>query len=245
MNWLEFFQGNLGYAMPLLIAAAIAGALMMERGKALLKTLPLKNTDGFFDKIRELMLSGETDKALALCERYNDKPVARVVKSGLVRAHMPEELIENGLELELSDSTQKIQKRTNYLATIANVATLLGLFGTIAGLVHSFQAVGHADAQQKSTLLANGIATALNTTMLGIAIAIPCMMAFSFLMGQANKLMAELENAATKTLDIIKQSYFLSYEEVEELNSMENIQSAEVTPIKSAKKSVSASRGAA
>ena len=130
------------------------------------------------------------------------------MRQALLRAHQPEALIEQGLMIAVSEQTQAIQKRTSFLATIANVATLLGLLGTIAGLITSFEAVGHADPQQKSALLAAGISQAMNATMLGLAVAIPCMVAFSFLMNRTNRLVSELEQAGMRSLDILKQRYF-------------------------------------
>jgi len=123
-------------------------------------------------------------------------------------AHQPEPLIESTLEISIHEAQQAIQKRTAFLSTIANVATLLGLFGTIAGLISSFEAVGAADPQQKSALLAAGISTAMNATMMGLAVAIPCMVAFSFLMSQSNRLVSEVEQAAVRVLDLLKQRYY-------------------------------------
>ena len=125
------------------------------------------------------------------------------MKTALERVHQPEELIMNAIELSRNKFAEKIQKRTSYLATIANVATLLGLLGTIAGLIESFAAVGHADAQQKAALLANGISTAMNATMLGLGVAVPCMIIFSFFINKANRLVAELEGAGLMVLDSI------------------------------------------
>src|SRR5690606_29461115 len=136
------------------------------------------------------------------------KPSAQVVKQALLRAHQPENLIENGLEIALSKATQAIQRRTQFLSSIANVATLLGLFGTIAGLVASFQAMGSVEAAEKSALLAAGISTAMNATMLGLGVAIPCMVAFSFLMNRTNRLVAEVDQSAVQVLDILKQRFY-------------------------------------
>lgn len=208
MNFFEFMRNNLAHVAPLLVAGAVALAIAIERARALFSTYPVRDTVAFFDKIRELVLSAKVPEAIALCDRYPDKPSVQVVKAGLVRAHQPESLIEHGLQIAVNDHSQGVQKRTSFLATIANVATLLGLFGTIAGLIASFEAVGHADAQQKSALLANGISTAMNATMLGLGIAIPCMIAFSFLMNRTNRLIAEIDNSAVKTLDILKQRYY-------------------------------------
>ena len=155
-------------------------------------------------------MKGNIAEAVALCDRVIDKPVAQVVKKGLLRAHQPESLIENGLEIAVEESTHPIKQRTQHLAMIANVATLLGLVGTIAGLITSFRSIsGPTEGGASNTeLLAQGISTAMNATMLGLSVAIPAMVAFSFLMNRSNRLMSETETAAVRTLDIIKQRYF-------------------------------------
>lgn len=208
MNFLDFLTTHFSHAAPLLIAGAFAVAIILERLNALFKVYPMKNTQAFFEKIQAALVAGKPQDAVALCDQNINKPVARIAKSALLRIHMPENLIEHGIELTLGEVTHAIQKRTSFLSTIANVATLLGLFGTIAGLIASFEAVGHADPQQKSALLAAGIATAMNATMLGLGIAIPAMIAFSFLVNRASALTAELENSCIRILDLIKQSYF-------------------------------------
>lgn len=207
-GFLEFIQGNFFHVLPLLIAGAFAIAIISERVKALFKIYPLKDFEGFFDKLTELVMAGKLGDAINLCDKHPEKPSCQVAKQALLRAHQPESLIENGVELAVGNATQNIQRRTSFLATIANVATLLGLFGTIAGLIHSFEAVGHADPQQKSALLAAGISTAMNATMLGLAIAIPCMVAFSFLINRTNRLVGEVDHAAVRTLDVLKQRYY-------------------------------------
>ena len=151
-------------------------------------------------------------EAIAFCERYRSKLIAQVVREGLLRAHQPESLIEHGLEIAIGEASEKVQARTGFLATIANVATLMGLFGTIIGLIASFEAVGAASAQQRSALLAQGISTAMNATMMGLGVAIPCMLAYAFLMNKANRLNAELDQSAVRTLDLLKQRYFASDE---------------------------------
>ena len=193
MNFIEFLKNNFFHVAPILVSGAIAAVIIFERIQTLFKTYSLQNTEGFLSQIKSLVSKGQTNDALALCLQFPGKPTAEVVKAALERAHQPEELVINTIEYTRNQYAEKIQKRTSYLATIANVATLLGLLGTIAGLVESFAAVGHADPQQKAALLANGIATAMNATMLGLAIAVPCMVVFSFLINKANHLIAEVE----------------------------------------------------
>jgi len=205
---MEFIRTSFWHVAPILLAGAFAAAIMVERFQALFLKYPISNAQDFFDKITDLVLRGKLPDAVALCDRYQTKPAARVVKQALLRAHQPESLIEHGLQIAVADAVKAIQKRTVFLATIANVATLLGLFGTIAGLIQSFEAVGHADAQQKSALLAAGISTAMNATMLGLAVAIPCMIAFSFLMNRTNQLTGDIEQSAVRSMDILKQRYY-------------------------------------
>jgi biopolymer transport protein ExbB len=154
------------------------------------------------------VMSDRLLEAWTLCEQYRDKPVAQVTKEALLRAHQPETLIEDGLQLAASEASEKVINRTAYLATIANVSTLLGLLGTIVGLIRSFDAIGSANAQQRSALLAAGISTAMNATMMGLGVAIPCMIAFSILINRTNHLNTAIEQAAVRMMDMLKQRYY-------------------------------------
>jgi biopolymer transport protein ExbB len=207
-NAIEFLKDNFFHVAPILVAGAYGIAIIIERMTALLVTYPIANPAAFLDKIRDHVMANRLGEAVTLCEKYRAKPMAKVVKQALLRAHQPESLIEDGLEIVVGEAHEQIQNRTPYIATIANVSTLLGLFGTIVGLIHSFEAVGSANAQEKAKLLAAGISTAMNATMLGLAVAIPSMVAFSFLMNKTNKLTAQIDQTAVKILDIIKQRYY-------------------------------------
>ena len=215
-EYFEFIRTNFWHVAPLLLAGTFAVAIIIERVRALFQVYPIRNPESFFEKITDLVMVGKLGDAIAVCDRYPNKPAAKVAKQALLRAHQPENLIEQGLTLAVGEAIQVITRRTSFLSTIANVSTLLGLFGTIAGLIHSFEAVGHADPQQKSALLAAGISSAMNATMLGLAIAIPCMVAFSFLINRTNRLVAEVDHSAVRTLDILKQRYYAA--ETEALN---------------------------
>ncbi len=190
---------------PILASGFIALAIIFERFVALVVRYPMKGFTNFFERVGDLVMSDRISEAIALCDRFRTKPAALIAKEALLRAHQPEELIEQGLDYAVTENIERISQRTAFLATIANVATLLGLFGTIAGLIQSFSAVGSASPQQRSALLAQGISTAMNATMMGLLVAIPCMIAFSFLMNKTNRLTTESQKAAIRILDIIKQ----------------------------------------
>jgi biopolymer transport protein ExbB len=205
---LQFIQEHFAHVAPILAAGAIGVAITFERSVALMFTYPLERPRAFYDKVRNLVLNERISEAIAYCERHRSKPAANIVREGLLRAHQPESVIAHGLEIAVGEAHERIGARTAFLATIANVATLLGLLGTIMGLIESFEAVGSASAQQRSALLAAGISTAMNATMLGLAVAIPCMIIFSYLTNRTNKLNAEADRAAVRVMDFIKQRYF-------------------------------------
>jgi len=208
MEIIAFIKEHFVHAGPILLCAIFSVAVFLERFYLLFLRYPLHNTKGFFEKIGTLVMSANLDEASRLCDQNPGKPVAQVVKTALTRAHLPSEIIEEGLNIAIQDTNARIVKRTSYLPTIANVATLLGLLGTIGGLIQSFQAVAHADAQQKSALLSAGIATAMNATMLGLGVAIPCMLAYSLLMNRANSMLTQCEQAGSRTLDLLKQRFY-------------------------------------
>jgi biopolymer transport protein ExbB/TolQ len=205
---LNFINNHFAHVAPILACGAIAIIIILDRVRAVMMTYPLHGTEAFFEKIRSLIMADRISEAIALCERYRSKPVANVVREGLLRAHQPEALIEHGLQIAVGDATDKTTARTAFLATLANVATLLGLLGTIVGLVQSFEAVGNANAQMKSAMLAAGISTAMNATMLGLGVAVPCMVFYSIIMNKTNRMNAQIDRAAIRILDLLKQRYF-------------------------------------
>ncbi len=208
MSFIEFLTQNLGHVLPILIAGALGLAIILERCALLYSLYTLKNIDGFYKDLTQKITHGKMSEAIQRCDQESRVPLCQVVKSGLCRAHLPEVMIEDGLRIATHEAQSLVQKRIGYLATIANVSTLLGLFGTILGLIHSFEAVGHADAQQKSALLSAGISTAMNATLLGLGVAIPCMIAYSFLVNRANQLTSQIEDASLKTMDLLKQRFY-------------------------------------
>lgn len=204
-KFIDFILNNLGHILPIIIAGVFAVAIVLDRVKMVFFTYPLAGRVKFYHRIRELVMADKVQDAVALCDQYPNKPAAQVVKEGLLRAHLPEQMVNDGLNICVGDWIENISKRTAFLSMIANVATLLGLFGTIAGLIQSFEAVGTANPQEKSALLAAGISTAMNATMMGLGVAIPAMVAFSFIMNRTNRMVSELDQCTLETLDIIRQ----------------------------------------
>jgi biopolymer transport protein ExbB/TolQ len=201
----DFLFQNWGHVLPIIIAGVFAVAIVIERVKMVFFTYPLAGRSKFYHRVRELVMADKVQDAISLCDQYPQKPAAQVMKEGLLRAHLPEQMVNDGLNIVVNEWVENISKRTAFLSMIANVATLLGLFGTIAGLIQSFEAVGTANPQEKSALLAAGISSAMNATMMGLGVAIPAMVAFSFIMNRTNRMVSELDQCTLETLDIIRQ----------------------------------------
>jgi biopolymer transport protein ExbB len=115
--------------------------------------------------------------------------------------------IQGRMEEVLMEETEQIEKRTGFLAMIANVATLAGLLGTITGMIKSFAAVSNANPMEKATLLSNGISEAMNTTAFGLIVAIPTLLIYSILANRSQLLSDDLNQAALKAYNWLSYSF--------------------------------------
>jgi biopolymer transport protein ExbB/TolQ len=144
----------------------------------------------------ELLQKGSVASAVELCN-VSKAALPRITKAGLEEAGKSPDDIQQAMELAAMNEIPKIEKRTNYLSLLANIATLLGLLGTIFGLIDSFKAVTAAEASQKAALLAQGIAVAMNTTAFGLVVAIPTLVVYSMLNERSAAIINEInENTA-------------------------------------------------
>jgi biopolymer transport protein ExbB/TolQ len=194
--------------IPILVVGFFGLLVCLERTIALYWLMPMHNADAFFRKLREMVRKEETEEAIETCQRFRNKPVGFIALQALLRANQPSQVIEHGIGVAVSQMASAVQKRTAFLSTVANVATLLGLFGTILGLIRSFEAIGNASAQQRSALLTEGISTAMNSTLVGLGVAIPCLIVYSLLASRTNRHLAEIEEAAMRSMEIIEEHYY-------------------------------------
>ncbi len=187
---ITFFREG-GSWMYIILLVGIAGiSVMVER----VLYISIKNridTVAFVNRVLELLQRGNITNAVEFC-RMSQASLPRIVRAGLEEAGKRPKDIQQAFELASMVEIPKLEKRTHFLGMIANVATLLGLLGTIFGLIMSFQAVANAPAAQKAILLTAGISTALNTTALGLIIAIPCMIIHSYLQEKTNEIINDI-----------------------------------------------------
>jgi len=167
------------------------------------------NADKFMAEVRKLVAGGNMERAIELCEKGKQKALPFVVLRGLKRANESETLdfraIQNAVDEGTLEVIPKLKERTNYLSMLANVATLTGLMGTIYGLILSFTAVsgeGVPEAE-KSRVLAQGISTAMNTTIFGLMVAVPTLIAYTYLSNKTAKIIDELDEHLVKLINLI------------------------------------------
>ena len=132
-------------------------------------------------------------------------PIANVLNYGFARHNdnKSREVIEAALEEGIMDEMPQLTQRTHYLAMYANIATLLGLLGTIIGLIQAFTAVAQADPAEKADLLSASIAVAMNTTAFGLIAAIPLLLVHSYLVTKTAHLVDSIEKSALKALNLM------------------------------------------
>lgn len=201
LHWAARFMSEGGIFMWVIaVVWCIGVALSVERLKAYFRF----DIDGtsLMASIKKWVIGNQVQDAIQSCSESHSL-LAFVMKNGLKRANQSKEQIQDALEASILEVVPKIEKRLSYLALCANLSTLLGLLGTIQGLIASFAAVANAEASQKAQLLAEGIAVAMNTTALGLISAISLMVIHSFLMARGEKMIHEIEENSVKLLDLL------------------------------------------
>ena len=199
---IRFFQEGGVFMYPIALVLAIGLAIAVERYFYLSKAKRVNRHD--FDRL--LPLVGKRDYRSALEQANNSgTEMANMLAAGLSRLlnRQPRDEIETAMEEGLMEALPRLEKRTPYLATLANVATLLGLLGTIIGLIAAFTAVANADPAEKANLLSQSISVAMNTTAFGLIAAIPLLLMNAVLQTRTNEIIDSFEMAGIKVMNVI------------------------------------------
>jgi biopolymer transport protein ExbB/TolQ len=154
-------------------------------------------------EVQKFILANDLDGAIRLCNGAGRAALPKVIKAGLQRASRDEGQIQNAIDATSLEMIPKLERRLSYLALIANIATLLGLLGTINGLIRSFAAIALADPSQRQAILASGISEAMSATAFGLVVAITTMITHSILTNKANKILEEIDEFGVKLLDLL------------------------------------------
>ena len=182
-----------------------AFGLMIERGIALYTKLGT-NAAELYEEVHTKITSGDVKGAQALCSDDDTAVLPRILGAALSKAGKPEKVVQEAVDERELEVLPDLTKRTPFLSMIANVATLLGLLGTIIGLIQAFASLAAADPSQKQIMLAQGISIAMNTTAFGLIVAIPCMVAHSLLMSKTQAIIEDIDQYSVKIVNLLAKT---------------------------------------
>jgi biopolymer transport protein ExbB/TolQ len=198
----EFFKEGGPFMYVNLMSSAVALTIIVERSISLVFRYSI-NGPPFMEQITKLVLTGNIDRAVKLCGAAPNAALAKVIRAGLSRANRGEIEVARATEEAILEVTPMLQQRIQSLWSIANIATLLGLIGTITGLIAAFRSLGAVAAEQKNLVLSKGISEAMNNTAFGLGIAVSCIIAHLLLTSKAKGMIDEIELDALKLENLL------------------------------------------
>ena len=206
MDYLQYgiqqFQAGGLMMWPIAACGGFMVAVILER---IIRIMFQYNIDGtsFMFEVQKYVLANDIDGAIRLCNGGGRAALPRVVKAGLQRASRDEHQIQNAIDAASLEVIPNIEKRLHYLALIANLSTLLGLLGTISGLIYGFGKLATVPAAEKQNVLSTSIAEALNCTAFGLLVAITAMVFHSWLSAKSSVLIEEVDEYSVKLIDLL------------------------------------------
>jgi len=199
----QAFRGDDAIWMFLILAVSVVTlGIIIERFLVIYFKFNM-NGPAFYGQIQKLVMQNNIDRAVKLCNTFADKALARVLKAGLTRANKNELEIGNAIEETMLEVVPAIQKRLSNLPVLANVATLMGLLGTIVGMIGAFHGLGAVSADKRQEVLSAGISLAMYATAFGLIVAIPALLSHMWLNGKARVLITEIDQYSTKLQNLL------------------------------------------
>ncbi len=197
-----FFQKGGTFMYPILLVLTIGMAIAIERWVQLSRTR--SENLKIWARVQPILVKGEFDSARKIVDK-DKSTIAQMLSMGLARqgAVRRREDIEIAMEESMMEIIPQLEKRTPYIGLLSNIATLLGLLGTIMGLIEAFTAVANANPAEKADLLSASISVAMNTTAFGLMVAIPLLLIHDKLTSTTGQIVDSLEMASVKALNSI------------------------------------------
>jgi biopolymer transport protein ExbB len=204
MDFIKFIQDGGFFMYPILLVGVLGIAIVIERLVFLNRVK--KQNQALWSTVQSDVSKGQLSAALRQVKDH-DSEVGRILDYGLTAATAGADMehVESALEEGLLESMPRLEARTTYVATFANIATLLGLLGTVQGLIVAFDSVANADPAAKGDLLSSAISVAMNTTAFGLAVAIPLLLAYTFLQNYTQQVVESIEMISMKVQNQIRQ----------------------------------------
>ncbi len=205
MQMLQIFRAGGPVMWPILLCSIVALAIVLEKFWHLNRIRI--DTQDFLRKILDKMKHHQTKEALEVCDAQQG-PIANILKAGILRYDRPRPQIKEAIEDASLYEIPRLEKNLPALATIAHVSPLLGLLGTVTGMVRTFQMIQAKTSSLQPVSpgdLAGGIWEALLTTVAGLIVAIPTFVAYNYLVNRVNSLILEMEKGATEFVNFLSE----------------------------------------
>ncbi|HZY79982.1 MAG TPA: MotA/TolQ/ExbB proton channel family protein [Cyclobacteriaceae bacterium] len=188
--------------IPIILSSFIAIYIFVERLLTINKAN--QSPEAFMSKIKELVLRGDINGARMLCAQF-DSPIARMIEKGLSRIGSPLKNIEASIENTGKIELFKLEKNLNVIATVAGAAPMMGFLGTVMGMVTAFIAIAQEEGSVGPKLLADGIYTAMITTVAGLIVGIIAYLAYNYLVTRVAKVVHKMEYSSIEFVDLLQE----------------------------------------
>jgi len=201
----KFFQDSGVFIYPSIMILSLGLAIAIERFIYINRSR--RHNREMWNDLLPLLNTGKFQQVLQMTAK-SDTAIGKIIGYGLSRAKgaRRREDIDAAMEEGMMEVVPRLEKRTHYLATFANVVTLLGLLGTIIGLIKAFTAVAQVNPSEKAELLSASISIAMNNTAFGLMVAIPFLLIHAFLQARTSEIVDSLEAAKVKFLNLMERT---------------------------------------
>jgi len=193
------FKGGI-LMWPIMLCSIVALAITIERFFSLRRATI--DTREFMDAMRTVLRQNRIQEAVGICDE-TDGPIARITKAGLLKHKRSKEDIREAIEDAGHLEIPRLERYLSALATCANVAPLLGLLGTVAGMIRAFAQIQHKQGQVNPSDLAEGISNALVTTAAGLTIAIPTLVVYNYFVSRVDNMIVEMEISSSELVELL------------------------------------------
>ena len=188
---------------PILVCSIVALAITIERFFSLRRASI--DTRDFMDTMRTILRQNRFQDAIDVCDE-TDGPVARIMKAGLLKHNRSKEDIREAIEDAGHLEIPRLERYLSALATVANIAPLLGLLGTVTGMIKAFAQIQHKEGLVNPADLAGGINSALVTTAAGLSIAIPTLVAYNYFVSRVENMVLEMEISSSELVELLTKN---------------------------------------
>lgn len=197
----HFNEGGWGM-YPILVCLLFTLAILADRLAALYGKFNL-DKEAFLAGLKKHVFAGDLEQAISYTASQKATPLTAIVKAGLMQVEKGDAEVQAAMDEASLREMPKLEARTGYLSMLGNVATLCGLLGTVSGLITCFAAVASVAAEQKSQVLSQGIAEAMNCTAFGLGTGIVALVFFSVLQGRTQHMLDDVNETSVGVLNLI------------------------------------------